>query len=127
MEICPILLRFWQMCIEKLWCNEVEFSQQRKMGCYFCNDVIAPVDSLSGRTIDQQCTITRPGLSSISSAIAVEILASIYNHPQKFLCPSYIPNDKENKENNVNKIEKQEENIYENTFYNNLNSIQIDV
>ncbi len=70
-------------------------SNNKKMGCYFCNDVIAPVDSLSGRTIDQQCTITRPGLSSISSAIAVEILASIYNHPQKFLCPSHIINNRD--------------------------------
>jgi ubiquitin-like modifier-activating enzyme ATG7 len=66
---------------------------ENRLGCYFCNDIVAPEDSISNRSIDQQCTITRPGLSPIASAIAVEILASIYNHPLKFLAPAYDENN----------------------------------
>lgn len=80
---------------------------ENRMGCYFCNDIIAPIDSLSGRTIDQQCTITRPGLSGIASSIAIEILASIYNHPQKFLCPPFIPKTENNSESVIGIIPHQ--------------------
>ncbi|GAB66537.1 ThiF family protein [Plasmodium cynomolgi strain B] len=58
-----------------------------KAGCFYCNDLHSPQNSSFGQPLDEKCTVTRGGLSSISGGLSVELLITLTQHPLYFFAP----------------------------------------
>jgi hypothetical protein len=62
-----------------------------RIACYFCADPVAPRNSVAGRELDQQCSITRPGNAYAAASAAVELLVALVHHPLGLHAPPDCP------------------------------------
>jgi ubiquitin-like modifier-activating enzyme ATG7 len=61
---------------------------KERLACYYCGDVLGVADSTKHRSLDQQCTVSRPGLAPLAGALAAELAISALHHPLGALAPA---------------------------------------
>lgn len=51
-------------------------NEENDIACYFCSDIIEPINSTINATIDKKCTVSRGGVSAMASAMVSELMIS---------------------------------------------------
>jgi ubiquitin-like modifier-activating enzyme ATG7 len=51
-------------------------------GCYFCTDISAPSKSSKPLPLDQQCTVSRPGVANLCASLSVEVYVNALHRTQ---------------------------------------------
>eukprot|EP00056_Hartaetosiga_gracilis_P012904 m.208355 g.208355 ORF g.208355 m.208355 type:complete len:705 (+) comp13764_c3_seq6:89-2203(+) len=75
--------------------SDTNATTQMTAGCYFCNDTNQPRNTTRDRSMDQQCTVSRPGISMVASASTVELMIALLHHPDGAACGYTEPDDDE--------------------------------
>jgi ubiquitin-like modifier-activating enzyme ATG7 len=58
-------------------------NQTPELACYFCADTLEPSDTITDASMDERCTVSRPGVSAMAAAFVSELLIACLVHKQK--------------------------------------------
>jgi ubiquitin-like modifier-activating enzyme ATG7 len=62
--------------------------QDQSSACYFCSDIVSAANSRQKRPLDEQCTVTRPGLSFVAGGLCGELMVALIHSNSS---EQYIP------------------------------------
>lgn len=79
---CHVMVTFTFKCVK---CGSEKQFQDTKRPMFNWQFMFLWEQSTRDRTLDQQCTVSRPGLAMIAGALAVEMMVSILQHTEGYV------------------------------------------